>query len=250
MSLCENAAGLIRIAGAIRPSPKTSAIVVAAGNSTRMGGKSSKQLLLLDGRPVLAHTLLAFEASTYIDEIVVVARREDLPAVREIKDRYAITKLTALTCGGATRALSVQKGLSKINPKARYVAIHDGARCLITPAQIDRICRAAYRYRAATAATRVTDTVKLASKCGFIESTLDRDRVVLVQTPQIFHSDLYRAALVYAKDAENVTDDNALIEQLPYPVKLVEIGNDNLKITRPEDLARAEWILQKREMEQ
>ena len=249
MSAFETAADLVQIAGGKNPAPRTSAIVVAAGNSTRMGGKSSKQLLMLHGRPVLAHTLLAFEAARQIDEIVVVARREDLEAVWEIRDRYHITKLQAVTHGGATRALSVQRGLAKIHLKARYVAIHDGARCLITPEQIGRVCRAAYRYRAATAATRVTDTVKIASKRGFIESTLDRDRVVLVQTPQIFHTDLYRAALVHAKDVESLTDDNALIEQLPYPVKLVEIGADNLKITRPEDLARAEFVLKQREVQ-
>jgi len=248
MSVYENAADLVLIAGGKSPSPRTSAIIVAAGSSTRMGGKISKQFLLLDGKPVLAHTLLAFEKANKISEIVVVARHEDLEAVWELRDRYHITKLTAVTHGGATRALSVQRGLAKIHPKARYVAIHDGARCLITPEQIDKLCRAAYRYRAATAATRVTDTVKLASKRGFIASTLDRDSVVLVQTPQIFHTDLYRAALVHAKNAESLTDDNALIEQLPYPVKLVEISGENLKITRPEDLERAKFILRSREV--
>ena len=247
MSRFEDAADLVRIAGRKDPSPRTSAIIVAAGSSTRMGGEISKQLMVINGLPVLAHTLRAFEAADHIGEIVVVTRREDLETVWEIGDRYHIRKLTAVTHGGATRALSVQRGLAKIHPKARYVAIHDGARCLITPEQINRVCRAAYRHRAATAATHVTDTVKLASKHDFIESTIDRDRVVLVQTPQIFHTDLYRAALVHVKDTENLTDDNQLIERLPYPVKLVEIGADNLKITRPEDLLRAEWILQKRE---
>ena len=248
MSFFEKAADLVQIAGGKNPSPKTSAIIVAAGNSTRMGGKIAKQWLEINDRPVLAHTLLAFESARRIDEIVVVARREELEMVWALGKRYHIKKLTAVTHGGATRALSVQRGLAKINARARFVAIHDGARCLITPEQIDKVCRAAYRYRAASASMRVTDTIKLASKRGFIDKTIDRDSVVLVQTPQVFHTDLYRAALASTPNAEELTDDNQLIERLPYPVKLVETGADNLKITRPEDLSRAEFILKQREV--
>ena len=194
----------------------------------------------------MAHTLLSFQNAPYIDEIVVVARAEDTESVYDIKEAYRITKLTEVVRGGSTRAISVQKGFARIHKKTRYVAIHDGARCLITPDDILRVSRAAYRHRAATAATPVTDTVKIANRRGFIESTTDRDRVFLATTPQIFHADLYRAALANVDD-DSLTDDNQLMEKIGYPVKLVNIGKHNLKITHPDDVAMAEFILSQRE---
>ncbi len=247
MAFAEIAADMVLAIGGKNPSPRTAAIIVAAGGSTRMGGKISKQFLELLGKPVLAHTLLAFEKARYIDEIVVVARAEDIQAVWSLSHTYGIKKLTAVTKGGETRAASVRRGFRKIHPKTRFVAIHDGARCLITPAQIGKVCRMAYRHRAATAATAVTDTVKMANRHGFIASTVDRKKVFLVQTPQIFHADLYRAALAYTDD-DSVTDDNQLMEKIKYPVKPVDIGKDNIKLTTPEDLPRAEFILSQREV--
>lgn len=246
MAFAEIAADVVLAIGGKNPSPRTAAIIVAAGGSTRMGGKTSKQFLELEGKPVLAHTLLAFEKARYVDEIVVVARAEDIQAVWSLAHAYGIKKLTAVTKGGDTRAASVRRGFRKIHPKTRFVAIHDGARCLITPAQIGKICRAAYRHRAATAATAVTDTVKMANRHGFIASTVDRKKVFLVQTPQIFHADLYRAALAYTDD-DSITDDNQLMEKIKYPVKLVDIGKDNIKLTTPDDLPRAAFILSQRE---
>jgi len=222
--------------------PATSAVIVAAGSSTRMGKGVSKQLLKLAGVPVLARTLRAFQQSGYIDEIVVVSRPEDMREISELLTKYGITKPVRLVAGGATRADSVKRGFAAISKKAKYVAIHDGARCLITPAMIKKVLRAAYLHRAATAACTVTDTVKIATKRGFIERTEDRERVWLAQTPQVFHTNLYRAALANVKD-NTLTDDNQLIEAIGYPVKLVDCGAENLKITRPEDLPRAEAIL-------
>lgn len=226
----------------------TAAIIVAAGSSTRMGGGTSKQLLEVAGIPVLCRTLAAFRASAVIDEIVVVAREEDRAAVTELARKFGLTGGIpfSVVAGGATRALSVQNGFAAVSPKAKYVAIHDGARCLITPSEIERVCRAAYRHRAATAAHPVTDTVKLANSRGFIEKTIDRKKVWLVQTPQVFYADLYRAALANAGDTVNITDDNALMEQIRYPVKPVECDRDNIKITTPDDIFRAVEILRKR----
>ena len=247
MAFAEIAADMVLAVGGKNPSPRTAAIIVAAGNSTRMGGKISKQLLELRGKPVLAHTLLAFQKARSIDEIIVVARAEDTEAIWKLAYENGIKKLTAVTKGGDTRAASVRRGFAKIDPKTRFVAIHDGARCLITPADIGKVCRAAYRYRAATAATAVTDTVKKATRYGFIESTIDRQRVYLVQTPQVFHADLYRAALAY-NDDDSITDDNQLMEKIDHAVKLVDFGKNNIKITTPDDLARAEYILLQREV--
>lgn len=248
MTFAEIAADMVLAMGGKDPSPRTAAIIVAAGSSTRMGGKVSKQFLKLNGKLVLAHTLLAFEHARYINEIVVVAREEDMQAVWRISHTYGIKKLIAVTKGGDTRAASVRRGFRKIHPKTRYVAIHDGARCLITPEQIGKICRAAYRHRAATAATAVTDTVKTVNRHGFINSTVDRKKVFLVQTPQVFHADLYRAALAYVDD-DSVTDDNQLMEKIKYPVKPVDIGKDNIKLTTPDDLLRAEFILSRKEVQ-
>lgn len=225
--------------------PATSAVIVAAGNSTRMGKGVSKQLLKLSGVPVLARTLHAFAQSGYIDEIIVVARAEDMHDITLLLTKYGIKKPVRLVVGGATRAESVKRGVEAINKKAKFVAIHDGARCLITPPMIKKVLRAAYMHRAATAACTVHDTVKIATKRGFIERTENRDHVWLAQTPQVFDVNLYRAALANVKD-ENLTDDNQLIEAIGYPVKLVDCGADNLKITSPEDLPRAEAILAER----
>lgn len=222
--------------------PATSAVIVAAGNSTRMGKGVSKQLLKLSGVPVLARTLHAFAQSGYVDEIVLVTRAEDMHDITLLLTKYGIKKPVRLVIGGATRAESVKRGVEAINKKAKFVAIHDGARCLITPQMIKKVLRAAYMHRAATAACTVNDTVKIATKRGFIARTENRDLVWLAQTPQVFDVNLYRAALANVKD-ETLTDDNQLIEAIGYPIKLVDTGADNLKITRPEDLPRAEAIL-------
>lgn len=249
MSFCEFAADAIRRLGGKDPAPFTSAIIVSAGNSTRMGGKTTKQLIEMSGKPVLAHTLLAFQQAKCINEIVIVARAEDISAIWALSEQYGITKVKEITKGGDTRAASVRRGFRVIDAKSRFVAIHDGARCLITPEQIKKVCRAAYRLRAATAACPVTDTVKMANKRGYIDKTLDRNKVFLVQTPQVFHADLYRAALANVND-DTLTDDNQLMEKIKHPVKLVNTGKDNLKITTPDDIARAEFLLAQREVQQ
>lgn len=227
--------------------PFTSAVIVAAGNSTRMGGKVPKQLMELCGMPVLIHTLRAFENAPLVDEIVVVTRASDLTLIKGLIESHRITKLSTVVAGGETRALSVQNGFEAIKAEAQFVAIHDGARCLITPRDIERVCRAAYRHKAATAVSLVSDTVKTVNSRGFIDATLDRRRVALATTPQIFDCNLYRAALHTVKDVALLTDDNQLIERLPFPVRVVDCGKDNIKLTDQSDLARAEFILLQRE---
>ena len=225
--------------------PATSAVIVAAGNSTRMGKGVSKQLMKLSGVPVLAHTLHAFAESGYIDEIIIVSRAEEMHDITLLLTKYGIKKPVRLVIGGATRAESVKRGVEAINQKTKFVAIHDGARCLVTPQMIKKVLRAAYMHRAATAACTVSDTVKIATKRGVIARTENRDLVWLAQTPQVFDVTLYRAALANVKDS-SLTDDNQLLEAIGYPVKLVDCGADNLKITRPEDLPRAQAILAQR----
>ena len=224
---------------------KTAAVIVAAGQSLRMEG-IDKQLTSLCGVPVLVRSLLAFEAASTVDEIVVVTHARDGALIETLAAQYKITKLKAVVTGGETRADSVQRGFARISPAMRFVAVHDGARCLITPEDIEKVCRAAYRHNAATAAYRATDTVKIADRNGFIVSTPPRKTVWHATTPQVFHADLYRAALATV-NLPDATDDNQLVEKLPVPVKLVDCGRQNIKITYPDDLKIAEVLLKERE---
>ncbi len=233
------------------PEHYTSAVILAAGSSTRMGIGKNKQLEEVNGAPVLAHTLMAYQKCPLIAEIVVVARPDDFPAIQEIKKNYGITKFTQLTAGGKTRQASAQCGVAKISADCRYVAIADGARCLIKWQDIARVCLAAYSHKAASAGHLIPDTVKRASVLGKTRETVDRTGLWAVQTPQIFHTSLYKAALLRAAQEKSaVTDDNSLIENLGYAVTLIECGAANLKITTAEDLPLAEAILSYREKEQ
>lgn len=225
----------------------TSAVIAAGGHSARMGGDTTKQMMNLIGMPVIAHTLLAFEHAECISEIVVAAKEDEIPLYYEFADKYGITKLSAVTAGGETRQISVYNAFLKTSEKAKFVAFHDGARCLVTPDDIEKVFRAAVKYGAASAAVRAVDTVKIADKNGFIERTEDRNFVYMAQTPQIFGRNLYCAAAVTAReDGFEATDDNSLAERIGYRVKLVECSPENLKITRPDDLKNAERILLER----
>lgn len=244
-----------KIAGALRaisgsPHPKnfTSAIIAAAGLSERFGGSVTKQMTELCGLPVLVHTLLAYEYADCVHEIIIVARPDEIPFWDKACRDHSITKVTNIVAGGSTRQESVRRGLEAIDDRAKFVAIADGARCLILPEQINDVCRSAYKYKAATAAHRSTDTVKIADKKGFIDKTSDRDTVWLAQTPQVFRVKLYRAAAYTAlKEGFEATDDNSLVEHVGHPIRLVECGAQNIKITNYEDMAVAEGVLQKRQ---
>ena len=222
----------------------TSAVIAAAGAGTRMNADRTKQLLTLDGVPVIVRTLLAFESCPVIDEIIVAARADELGFYGEFREKYALKKLAAVIEGGETRQESVLKGFEAVSGKCEFVAIHDGARCLITPEQIEKVVRAAYNHGAATACCHVSDTVKRVNTSGFIEETIDRDTLMLAQTPQVFKTELYRAAAYVAKeDGFTATDDNMLAEHIGFPVKYVDCGKSNLKLTTPDDLAVAEILL-------
>lgn len=223
-----------------------SAIILGAGSSERFGG--NKVAYKLDGIPVFIRTLKVFDASPLIDEIVLVVKAEERDSIASDVVKYGpITKLKRIVSGGDTRQKSALKGFEAINPSAKYVAIHDAARCLITEKTIELVCREAFSERAATAAHKLTDTVKFADKQGFIDCTLDRNFVYAVSTPQVFLADIYRAAAYTARDdGFEATDDCMLAERLGFKVKLVEIGADNIKLTFKDDVERAEFILQKR----
>lgn len=226
-----------------------SAIIVAAGLGSRMGTDSTKQLIEIDGIPVVVRTLLAFQACSFISEIIVVGRQSELHLYDGWKAQYGITKLKQSVCGGKTRRESVANGLSAISEKSEYLAIHDGARCLITPDMIRSVLEQTCRYGAAAAAEAMTDTVKRCDKNGFITETLDRSELWRVQTPQAFKTSLYLASAYTAdKDDPRFTDDCMLVEEAGFRIKLVDCGRENLKITTREDLMFAEAILTARKL--
>jgi len=241
------AAVLRAISGSPHPKNFTSAIIAAAGLSQRFGGAVTKQMTMLDDAPVLAHTIRTYQNTECIHEIIIVAKEDEIPTWENLCREFQFDKVTKIVVGGDTRQASVLKGLDAVSDKSKFVAIADGARCLITPEQITQVCRAAYKYKAATAAHRSTDTVKIADKKGFIDSTADRDTVWLAQTPQVFKTKLYRAAAYTALTKKiQATDDNSLVENVKHPIRLVECGAQNIKITTREDLCVAEAILRER----
>ncbi len=223
----------------------TAAIILAAGNSSRMQGEN-KQFIKVDGKTVLERTLLAFEAAECITEIIVVTKKEYIRDIIDMSERMGSKKLTAVVPGGENRQESAFCGLLQVSDKTEFVAIHDGARCLVTPEIIEKVCREAYIYGAATAATMAVDTVKKTEKAkGFIVETLDRNNVWLAQTPQVFGANLYRAAAYTAKKEKLVgTDDCSIVEKIGYSsIRLVECGRENIKITTPNDVMLAEALL-------
>ena len=225
----------------------TSAIIVAGGSSLRMGGEKTKQMMLINKIPVVVHTLLAFEKCVRINEIIVVAKKDEIPLYDDFKIRYNVSKLRATVEGGETRQQSALCGFEAVSPKADFVAIHDAARCLVEISDIEKVLDEAIKYGAASASTSVFDTVKIVDRKGFTIRTEDRTAVRLAQTPQIFGRNLYCAAAYTAKEEGfEATDDNMLAERIGYKVKMVDCSRNNIKITLPDDISKAEKILEER----
>ena len=230
--------------------PFTSAVILCAGSGARFSpdGSVTKQNVLVCGVPVAVRSILAFEKSGFVDEIVAVCRSDEIAAFEAYREEYGLAKVTKIVEGGATRQESSLRGFEAIDDRAKYVMIHDGARCLVTPEIIESSARAAYRSRAAVAAERCRDTVKVSENARTVAESADRDRIWLAKTPQAFLCNLYRAAAYMAKkDGAAVTDDASMAERLGFDVTLVDCGSQNLKITYPEDVILAEAIIRSRE---
>lgn len=221
-----------------------SAIIVAAGRSTRMGGDMSKQFILLDGVPVIVRTLKAFELADGVREVVIAARQEDIPQMYALIQEYEITKVKQIVTGGETRQESVFRAIAQADNQADFLAIHDGARPLIRPQEIDQAVEAAVKHGAAALGVPVKDTVKRVDADGRILETPERTALWSVQTPQVFARALYLRAVEQAgAEAAALTDDCQLVERLGEPVFLARGAYSNLKITTPEDVFAAEGIL-------
>ncbi len=226
--------------------PMCSVVVPAAGTSARMGGEN-KLFMELDGVPVLVRTLQAIDQAELVDEIIVAAQKELLEEVAELCSSAQLHKRVRVVCGGATRTESVLAAALETNPKAKLIAVHDGARPLVIPAEFDQVIRYACKTYAAAPAIPVTDTIKVADESGLITGTPDRKTLFAVQTPQVFCAEILKAALQAVVNAGGeVTDDCAAVEQLGKQVYLMEGNRENIKITTPIDLAIAEAILKQR----
>ncbi|MBE6635151.1 MAG: 2-C-methyl-D-erythritol 4-phosphate cytidylyltransferase [Ruminococcaceae bacterium] len=224
---------------------KTAAVILAAGSGTRMGLSVTKQRLLIAGKSILRRSLEAFDNVGSISSITVVAREDELDFAAE--ECIGIEKSINIVSGGSTRAESAAKGFFAIPVGSTAVMIHDAARCLITPEEIEDIEKAVYRYGAATASVRIVDSVKRCDKNGFITESIPRDGLRAMATPQAFLCDIYAQALENGSTDSSVTDDNMLVQAIGKPVFCVDTRPTNIKITASSDIALAELIISERE---
>ena len=215
----------------------TSAVIPAAGSGERFGRAASKIFALAAGKPLLAHTLSAFERCSLVDEIVLVVREREVDEARRLAENCGTQKLAAVVAGGDHRQDSVERGLQVLSAASSIVAIHDGARPLVSRETIEATIVAAREHGAAVAAMPVVETIKSAARGDFVASTLDRRSLWTIQTPQTFDRELILTAYRQARaDGFYGTDDAALVERLGHPVKLVPGDYDNIKVTTPLDL--------------
>lgn len=222
------------------------AVIVAAGSATRMGG-IDKIMADLCGFPVIVHTLRAFEASGAIDEIVLVARQERLEELKALVKKYGFTKVTGVVPGGNTRMESVEAGLRAAGKKSSLVAIQDGARPMVTGEIIEKTVKAAVNCSAAAPGIPVKDTVKVVGNDGKVIDTPDRSALRAVQTPQVFDREMLVAAWAAARQqGKEYTDDCGAMEGIGMRVYITEGSEENIKITTPFDLKVAELIMKGR----
>jgi 2-C-methyl-D-erythritol 4-phosphate cytidylyltransferase len=236
---------------------KVAVILPAAGLGTRMGrtsaetaGTSRKQFMLLDGSPILLHTVRKFAASDRVSEIVIALRREDLEAVGELLRHEIRNKPVRVVEGGNSRQESVERALAAVSPDTELVAVHDAVRPFIDLDIIEKAIDEAHEHGAAIVGIVPVDTVKQVSGAqstgAKIRSTISRERLVLAQTPQVFRYDLLKQAFEAARrDGFVGTDESSLVERLEQVEVRVVMGSDrNIKITKPGDMDLARLFLE------
>lgn len=218
--------------------PKCTAIIVAAGQGSRMGGAVKKQFLLLEGKPILAHTLAVFESAPEVDAVVLVLGREEASAGNWL----SYGKVLAVVPGGAQRQDSVRAGLAAVPVDTEIVLVHDGVRPFVRREEVRQVIELAAQKGACVLAQPVKDTIKVADADRKILATPDRTSLWQAQTPQGFRLDLLRAAYENAA-VSGATDDSALVESMGVDVFLLPGSEQNIKITTPWDLQIARLIL-------
>jgi len=221
---------------------KVSVIIVSAGKSTRMGGVN-KQFLVVGKLPVLIRSILAFDALDEVFEIIIVTNSDNFSAVSDLTSKYNFNKNIILTIGGESRQQSVFNGFEKVSVSCDFVAIHDGARPLVTSQSIKNAFENAEKYGASTLGVPVKDTIKTVQD-GFICNTLDRNSLFITQTPQVFETKLYQKGFENALEKGlDFTDDCQLIEAIGTKVFMTNGDYSNIKITTPDDVKLANMFL-------
>lgn len=220
----------------------TTAIILAAGKSARMGSNVDKAFLSLVDKPVVAWSLLAFERCPDIDAIVLVVRKDQLLASKAVVKMFGISKIAKIVAGGARRQESVAAGIDACDLASRYVVVHDAARPLVTPEVISEVVKNVRRFPAVTVGRPMVDTVKRCEKGSTVSETLPREKLWTVQTPQAFQMSELRAAH-RALGRRDATDDCMAVELNGGTVKIVTNLRPNIKITTVEDLQAAGALL-------
>ena len=225
------------------PTDMNIAIIVAAGTGSRFAASQPKQFVEILGKPLIIHTLERFEACPLVDEIILVLSLDGCREFANLNGHSAIKKLRYVATGGMTRAASVRNGFNKIGAAtANIVAVHDGARPLVTVDEINRTIEKAAESGAACLVAEMIDTIKEVDG-GKIVRTVDRKKFRRALTPQAFRYDIIKAAFDAAELTDDVTDECFLIEKMGVEIAIVEGSPRNIKITRPEDLVLAEAYL-------
>ncbi|MGB5874277.1 MAG: 2-C-methyl-D-erythritol 4-phosphate cytidylyltransferase, partial [Bacteroidota bacterium] len=226
--------------------PSVGVVIAAGGRGRRMGGSVPKQYLLLAGVPILHRTIDLFERLRLVHEIVLVVPREYVSQTRELVRRGRFRKVKQIVPGGRKRQDSVWKGLREIDQAIDLVLVHDAVRPHVRPATVRAVIREAHTSRAAVVGVPVKDTIKVEGRRGFYTSTLHRDTLWAVQTPQGFHRQLLLDAHEEARRAHYIgTDEASLVERLGVPVRIVRGDEWNVKITTQNDLLLARWLTKK-----
>lgn len=226
---------------------KIPVIIVAAGNSTRMNG-INKQFIEILGTPVIIRTLLNFQNSEYVSDIILVTREDSIVTLQKLAEKYGITKLSDIVCGGNSRQESVLNGLERLPSDEAKVLIHDGARPLVDDRIITEVVAGLEKYSAVTCAVKVKDTVKQITENGLVLRTVPRENLVAVQTPQGLNLKDYKSAVAKIGDVSPFTDDTSIMEAAGYEVLTVNGSYTNIKITTPEDIALAEAYLKEEKL--
>lgn len=224
---------------------KTFAVVPAAGRGVRMGGNQPKQFLMLTGKPILAHTIERLSQAPFISGMFLVVPPDLIPHTEEMVEQYCSDCGLAIQviAGGKERQDSVYNALQLLPAECDWVLIHDGVRPFTSVKLLQNTWEAAGKHGAAIAAVTATDTIKRAQN-GRVLETLERQQIILVQTPQVFRRDLILDAYREAhKQGWVGTDDASFVERMNLRVDIVEGEYSNIKVTRSSDLVWAEWLL-------
>ncbi len=227
------------------------AVILASGSGTRMRGEKNKVLLELGGKPLIFYAIESFARSDDIDDIIIVARAEEVEVMRDVVNCFDLPKVAHIIAGGAERQYSAYSGVRCVREHYDYddivVLFHNGANPFVETDEIARVITAAREHGAAAVAQRTVDTVRRVSDRGFSEGVVNRDALWCMQTPQAIKLEIADTAFTHAQEHNFLgTDDVALVEEIGGDVVVVEASDHNFKITKPIDLMIAETILRKK----